>query len=94
MIKNFNEYLGEDRKQFNVPVKVTVPYEGDAYTASKRYNLEIINTNQDRIGKARGSAVVTFKGTHTNILKLLSEFGGEANVIDTMDAPYGRITTA
>jgi len=67
--------------------ELTVPYEGDPSEAENKYSLKI--TKQKRF--IDGSFITTFTGTRENLLKLLDEFGGEENVLDVMDEPYGRI---
>jgi hypothetical protein len=75
--------------------EVTLPYEGDlknAIKTAKKYGLEIKNTSQNGIDRVTGITIVIFVGTKNKILNLLEEFGGEENVLETMDAPYGIIT--
>ena len=85
-IHTFESFINEGSE-----FKVTLPYEGDAEEAAKEYGLKIKSSSQDRIDKARGVSKVTFTGSKQNLLKLLDEFGGEKNAINTMDEPYGRI---
>lgn len=75
--------------------EVILPYEGSSKNAiktAKKYGLEIKNTSQNGVDKISGITTTTFVGTKDKILNLLDEFGGEENVLETMDAPYGIIT--
>ena len=85
-IKTFENFLNNVNES-----EVTLPYEGDAEEAAKTYGLKIKTSSQDRLDKASGISKVTFTGSKQNLLKLLDEFGGEENVLSTMDEPYGRI---
>ncbi len=86
-MKTFEQFVRKSKKFVN-EAKVTVPYEGDPKDAAKEYNIKIKNKQRGR----DGLYVTTFTGTKENLLRLLDEFGGEDNVLNTMDEPYGRIT--